>query len=276
MQNMAHSYRLCANGLAEPRCAGQREDMIELPDAKPDTESRIAEPATGGHQTPKLALDADAVRAAYRRWAGVYDTVFGGVSAFGRRRAVAAVNRLPGTRVLEVGVGTGLALPHYTASKQITGIDLSTDMLNRARLRVQRDKIANVDALLEMDAEDTRFADDSFDIAVAMFVASVVPNPRRLLAELKRVVSPGGHILFVNHFLAPDGIRGAIERGMARASHSLGWHPDFAMEALLPPEDMARAQIRPVPPAGLFTLVTLTNEPSETAISREVAERNVA
>src|SRR5690348_13960135 len=72
--------------------------------------------------TPQSALDADAVRAAYRRWAGVYDTVFGGVSAWGRRRVVAEANRLPGTRVLEVGVGTGLALPRYLPSKRITGI----------------------------------------------------------------------------------------------------------------------------------------------------------
>jgi len=209
---------------------------------------------------PRSALDAEAVKAAYRRWAGVYDGVFGGISAFGRRRAVAAVNGLPGERVLEVGVGTGLALPHYNADKLITGIDLSGDMLERARRRVATHSLGNVEALLEMDAEETEFADHSFDIAVAMFVASVVPNPRRLYAELRRVVRPGGHILFVNHFLATGGIRLMAERAMARASHSLGWHPDFAIESLLPPIDRARARIEAVPPAGLFTLVTLTNE----------------
>ncbi len=209
---------------------------------------------------PKSALDADAVRAAYQRWAGVYDAVFGGVSAFGRRRAVAAVNRLPGGRVLEVGVGTGLALPHYRSDKRITGIDLSTAMLAKAKQRVQRASMPHVEALLEMDAEETSFADGSFDIAVAMFVASVVPNPRRLLAELKRVVRPGGQILFVNHFLATGGLRLLIERGMAQASHSLGWHPDFAIESLLPDEDLRAATVEPVPPLGLFTLVTLRNE----------------
>jgi len=209
---------------------------------------------------PRSALDADAVRAAYQRWAGVYDTVFGGVSAFGRRRAVAAVNRLPGQDVLEVGVGTGLALPHYTPDKRITGIDLSSAMLARARQRVAGGGMPHVRDLLEMDAEQTTFADGSFDVAVAMFVASVVPNPRRLLAELKRVVRPGGHILFVNHFLARGGIRLAVERGMASASRSLGWHPDVAMEALLPEADLAAARIEPVPPMGLFTLVTLRNE----------------
>ena len=210
--------------------------------------------------SPKSALDAAAVKAAYRRWASVYDALFGSVSAFGRKRAVEAVNALPGTQVLEVGVGTGLALPYYRANKRITGIDLSGDMLERARQRVRRMKLSNVENLLEMDAEATQFADGTFDVAVAMFVASVVPHPRALLAELKRVVKPGGHILFVNHFLATGGVRLAVEKGMARASRSLGWHPDFAMESLLPPEDLARATITPVPPAGLFTLVTLPLE----------------
>ncbi|MCQ8240913.1 class I SAM-dependent methyltransferase [Acetobacteraceae bacterium KSS12] len=215
-----------------------------------------------GRHGPKAALDADAVRAAYSRWAGVYDAVFGGVSAIGRRRAVQAVNRLPGTRVLEVGVGTGLALPHYDVGKRITGIDLSTAMLERARRRAARLRLANVDALMEMDAEETVFPDASFDVAVAMFVASVVPNPRRLLAELKRVVRPDGHILFVNHFLAEKGPRLWVERAMATASHSLGWHPDFAFEALLPPADRNAARYESVPPMGLFTLVSLRNPPA--------------
>lgn len=208
---------------------------------------------------PHTALDADAVRAAYRRWAGVYDAVFGGVSAFGRRRAVAAVNALPGTRVLEVGVGTGLALPHYRVDKRVTGIDLSAEMLALARRRVAEGALGNVDGLHEMDAEATLFADGQFDMAVAMFVASVVPQPRRLLAEMRRVVRPGGHLLFVNHFAAERGPRWWAERALAPLSRKLGWHPDFARVALLPAADMAQARFEPVPPFGLFTLVRLPN-----------------
>ena len=204
-------------------------------------------------------LDADAVRSAYRRWASVYDALFGGVSAPGRRRAVEAVNALPGQDVLEVGVGTGLALPHYTAQKRVTGIDLSADMLALARTRVARENLANVVALLEVDAEATGFADGQFDVAVAMFVASVVPDPRRLLAEMRRVVRPGGTLLFVNHFAATNGPRLAVERAMAPAGRALGWHPDFKTEALLPPEDLVRATSIAVPPLGLFTLVRLPN-----------------
>lgn len=207
----------------------------------------------------RAGLDADAVRVAYRRWAGVYDLVFGGISGWGRRRAAAEVNGLPGTRVLEVGVGTGLALPIYAPEKRLTGIDLSADMLELARARVRAEGLQNVEGLHEMDAEQTSFAEGSFDIAVAMFVASVVPNPQLLLAEMRRVVRPGGHILFVNHSAAERGPRWWVERAMAPASRGLGWHPDFSFRKLLGPADMARARFTPVPPLGFFTLVRLSN-----------------
>ncbi len=209
--------------------------------------------------TPVAALDTASIQDAYRRWAGVYDAVFGGVSSFGRKQAVAEVNLLPGRDVLEVGVGTGLALPSYNADKRITGIDLSREMLDQARRKVRESGLNHVQALLEMDAEATDFADASFDIAVAMFVASVVPHPRALLAEMRRVVRPGGKILFVNHFAADRGPRWWVERAMAPASRALGWHPDFAMAALLEPDDMRQIKTRAVPPFGIFTLVTLPN-----------------
>ncbi len=209
--------------------------------------------------TPVAALDTASIQDAYRRWAGVYDAVFGGVSSFGRKQAVAEVNLLPGRDVLEVGVGTGLALPSYKADKRITGIDLSREMLDQARRKVRESGLSHVQALLEMDAEATDFADASFDIAVAMFVASVVPHPRALLTEMRRVVRPGGKILFVNHFAADRGPRWWVERAMAPASRALGWHPDFAMAALLEPDDMRQIKTRAVPPFGIFTLVTLPN-----------------
>lgn len=206
---------------------------------------------------PIAALDSASIVEAYRRWAGVYDTVFGGISSKGRLRAVAMVNRLPGHDVLEVGVGTGLALPHYNRDKRITGIDLSKEMLRKARERTRRDGLTNVQTLREMDAEATDFEDASFDTAVAMFVASVVPNPKRLLAEMRRLVRPGGNILIINHFAAARGPRWWLERAMAPASRALGWHPDFAMDGIFEPEDLARIEADPVPPFGLFTLVRL-------------------
>ncbi|MCI0754353.1 class I SAM-dependent methyltransferase [Teichococcus vastitatis] len=221
---------------------------------------------------PRAALDAESVRDAYRRWAGVYDALFGGVSSPGRRRAVATVNRLPGNRVLEVGVGTGLALPRYRREKNVTGIDLSREMLLKARERVEQEQLSHVDGLLEMDAESMAFADGSFDIAVAMFTASVVPDAKRLLTEMQRVVRPGGHLLFVNHFAAEGGPRWWVERTMAPLSRVLGWHPDFAFSDLFDSRTIEVEAIQPCPPAGLFTLVHLRNAvPNLLAVPEQAA-----
>jgi phosphatidylethanolamine/phosphatidyl-N-methylethanolamine N-methyltransferase len=202
-------------------------------------------------------LDADAVRTAYRRWARVYDHSFGWITRRGRARAVAAVNNLPGRDVLEVGVGTGLALPFYAPDKRVTGIDLSADMLAVARKRVETLELGNVVALRECDAEDTGMQTASFDIAVAMYVASVVPNPRALMAELRRLVRPGGHILLINHFAAEHGPRLWVEQALAPAAKALGWHPDFAIDRLGDRAELAGARQWRMPPLGLFTLLHL-------------------
>lgn len=176
-----------------------------------------------------------------------------------RRRAVAAVNGLLAGRVLEVGVGTGLALPMYRSDLSVTGIDLSREMLSKARHKVAELKLDNVEALHEMDVQSMSFPDAHFDAAVGMFVASVVPNAAAMVAELSRVVRPGGTILFVNHFRAASGPLWAVERAMVPLSHLLGWHPDFAMHELLTDSRMQVVGNEPCPPFGIFTLLRLSN-----------------
>ncbi len=114
-------------------------------------------------------------------------------------------------------------------------------MLAVAGRRVAETRLRNVAALHEMDAEATNFPEASFDTAVAMFVASVVPHPKQLLAEMRRVVRPGGNILFVTHIAADRGPRWWIERTLAPASRALGWHPDFSLEAMCSAEDLVRS-----------------------------------
>jgi phosphatidylethanolamine/phosphatidyl-N-methylethanolamine N-methyltransferase len=208
---------------------------------------------------PSDLVGPDPVRAAYARLATHYDSLFGPILSHARRAAAAAVNRLPSPDVLEVGVGTGLALPYYSPEKRITGIDVSSEMLLKARERTVRLHLHNVESLLEMDARTTIFEPSRFDIAVVMFVASVVPNPRTLIVELHRVVKPGGTIFFVNHFAPDRGLLRWCERAAAPISVKLGWHADFRLSDLLTPSDFTRATIVALQPFGFFRLVELKN-----------------
>jgi phosphatidylethanolamine/phosphatidyl-N-methylethanolamine N-methyltransferase len=212
---------------------------------------RSRRPPPGG----SVALSEDSVVAAYARWAPIYDPVFGFATGIGRKTAVSTLNDLPEGRLLEVGVGTGISLPLYKRRHRIVGLDLSPDMLERAEKRVARLGLANVEALHEMDAADLSFADASFDIAVAMFVMTVVPDPQQVLAEIVRVVRPGGHVVLVNHFSVDKGPRAAIERSLSRYSGALGWHPEFRIDEVLHRKDLKLLRRRSVPPAGIFTLL---------------------
>ena len=178
-------------------------------------------------------MQTDAVKAAYRRYASVYDALFGPVLQPGRKAVIEALGCRPGERVLEVGVGTGLSLPMYPPHVRVTGIDVSREMLEKARLRVRRRELANVEELREMDAEAMDFPDASFDKVVAMYVVSVVEKPARLLDELHRVCKPNGEIFIVNHVRSSNRVVGAVEKSLARFSDQLGFHPDFELSSLV-------------------------------------------
>ncbi|MBI4183447.1 MAG: methyltransferase domain-containing protein [Proteobacteria bacterium] len=205
-------------------------------------------------------MDLDAIKSAYGRYARHYDTFFGNLVKPGRRATLAAANRIAGRRILEVGVGTGLSLPEYRPDCRVVGIDISAEMLAIARRRVERLKLGHVEALLEMDAENLTFRDAAFDVVVALYTASVVPNPQRLLREMRRVCVPGGDILICNHFAARRGVRAAIEKAMAPFSGRLGWHPDFNLDSFIDPDEIHVRGMRTVNPFGLFTVIHCRNE----------------
>lgn len=179
-------------------------------------------------------MHIEAVKAAYRRYARIYDVIFGAVLQPGRRAVLESLQLKPGDRVLEVGVGTGISLPLYPRSVRITGIDVSREMLEKARARVERARLANVEALLEMDAEQMSFPDASFDKVVAMYVVSVVPRPAKLLEELHRVCKPDGEIFIVNHFHSENRVVGALERVLGSVSSQIGFDPLVNLRELVP------------------------------------------
>lgn len=199
-------------------------------------------------------IDEGAVLDAYRRWAPIYDYTFGRIAREGRRHAVELINEGDG-KVLEVGVGTGLSLPDYDNDLEIVGIDLSPDMLEKARERVADEELRHVTGLHEMDAADLKFADASFDTVVAMYVMTVVPEPEVVMRELARVTRPGGQVLLVNHFSQREGVRGWMERRMAPFADKIGWRSVFDVSRVTVCDDLELVERTSLRPFGLFTML---------------------
>jgi phosphatidylethanolamine/phosphatidyl-N-methylethanolamine N-methyltransferase len=135
----------------------------------------------------------------YSRFSYLYDRIF---TQFFRRRIQATISTLqipPGAKVLEVGVGTGLSLDAYPHNIDVTGIDLSEDMLARAQRKINRHGWQHI-RLRQMDALNLEFPDASFDYVMAFHVVSVVPDSDRLLREIARVCKPKGKVVIINHF----------------------------------------------------------------------------
>src|SRR5215471_18695852 len=203
------------------------------------------------------------VTKAYARWAPVYDLVFGAVFERGRHAAVAAAERIGG-RVLEVGVGTGISLPLYSNNCRLCGVDLSTPMLRKAQERIIELGLANVEGLWVMDAEHLSFSDDSFDVVVAQYVITTVPNPEATLDEFARVLKPGGEIVLVSRVGAEAGMRRALEKWFAPAARKLGWRTEFAWQRYAQWADghdtMRLAERRAMPPFGHFSLIRFAKQ----------------
>src|SRR5215510_5604721 len=142
-------------------------------------------------------IDKTSVERAYARWAPVYDLVFGAVFDAGRRASIEAAEQAcgpTGGRILEVGVGTGISLPEYARRNRLVGVDYSEPMLRKAHERVIEHKLTNVETLAVMDAKHLGFPDASFDVVVAQYVITAVPDPEATLDEFARVLKPGGEI----------------------------------------------------------------------------------
>ena len=222
-------------------------------------------------QLGSVQMDENAIKSAYKRWAPVYDHTFGLVAAEGRKNAVRHINSRNG-RVLEVGVGTGLSLPSYGRHLEIVGIDLSKEMLDKAREKVREDDLEHVSGLHEMDAGELEFEDGSFETVVAMYVMTVVPEPEKVMRELSRVCAPGGEVILVNHFSQEHGVRGWVERQMAPFSEKLGWRPVFDINRVMVCNELSLIDRHALKLLGLFTMLRFSKEPDDRFARQEAAE----
>jgi phosphatidylethanolamine/phosphatidyl-N-methylethanolamine N-methyltransferase len=224
--------------------------------------------------TVQTELDKDTIAKAYGRWAPVYDLVFGAVFERGREAAIAAAERVGG-RVLEVGVGTGISLPDYKRTTKLWGIDISEPMLRKAQKRVEDLGLTNVEGLSVMDAEHLSFPDASFDVIVAQYVITTVPNPEATLDEFARVLRPGGEIVLVSRIGAEAGLRRSLEHWFAPAARKLGWRTEFSFERY---DRWARrtpgielVERRAMPPFGHFSLIRFGKVANAAAVKQPVA-----
>lgn len=193
----------------------------------------------------------------YRAYAPVYDLIFGPTLEAGRVEMAKTVANIAPTTLLEVGVGTGLALLHYPPGVQSCGVDISYEMLERARSVVSKHDLRNV-ALFCADAEQMPFPDASFDCVTIPYVLSVTPDPERLLAEIRRVCTPGGQILVLNHF-KNAGVWQVAERLVAPMATCVGFRSTMTIDTL-ESEDWQIENIQSVNLFGLSKLVTIRNE----------------
>jgi phosphatidylethanolamine/phosphatidyl-N-methylethanolamine N-methyltransferase len=202
------------------------------------------------------AVENDFVEGVYDKLAKVYDITFGPTLHPGRLQAIERMDIQPGERVLEVGVGTGINLSLYPKNCSVVGIDFSGSMLEIARDRAARKEMRNV-RLLQMDAADLKFTDDSFDIVYAPYLISVVPDPVKVAREMRRVCRPGGRIILLNHFLSPNAILSRIERLISPFTIHIGFKADLDLPAFLAQAEMQPQSIEKVNIPKIWSLVTV-------------------
>jgi phosphatidylethanolamine/phosphatidyl-N-methylethanolamine N-methyltransferase len=204
-------------------------------------------------------VENDFVERVYEKLASVYDIMFGPILHPGRVDAIRRMGIKRGDRVLEVGVGTGINAALYPRDCVVTGIDFSSSMLEKAHDRIARKGVRNV-RLLEMDAADLKFPDDTFDIVYAPYVISVVPDPLAVTREMRRVCRPGGRIVILNHFLSLNPFVARIERIISPATVHIGFKSDLDLPAFLAQAQLEPRSIQKVNVPRIWSLVTCIKE----------------
>lgn len=195
----------------------------------------------------------------YSDLAPLYDKTFGKIFYARLRSVIEALDIPRGARVLEVGAGTGTSFPAYPRHCDVVGIDLAPDMLSRAQ-----DKILDNDwnhiRVLEMNALDLKFPDNSFDYVMAFHVVTVVPNPVRLISEAKRVCKPEGKIVVVNHFTSTSPILGFLTEALDPVTRYLGWSTKLKMKPFIEEAQLNVDEVYKLSKLSLHSVLVGTNE----------------
>ena len=212
-----------------------------------------------GRTPGTMQVTAELSQRGYRRFAPLYDFVFGLSLHHGRRLALEALDCRPGDRILDVCVGSGLSLPMYPPEVRVTGIDHSREMLARAARQVRRRRLTQVEALLPMDVGHLAFADASFDKAVALFAMPGLPDPVRAMREIARVCRPGATLVIANHFRSRRPLARLFDRLLSPLYHLMRYPPDLDLDAFVAAAGLDVIAMRPANLLGYSTVLVCRN-----------------
>ena len=204
----------------------------------------------------------------YAEFAPLYDKIFGKIFYSRLESVIEELDIPPGAKVLEVGAGTGTSFPAYPTHCQVTGIDLAPDMLARAQRKIRENGWTHL-TVIEMNALDLDFPDNSFDYVMAFHVVTVVPDPIRMIAEAKRVCKPGGKIVIVNHFTSDFPLLGTLTEALDPVTRWLGWRTNLRLKPFIKTTDLTVERMYKLSKTSLYTVVHGTKEKNGFHPSRE-------
>lgn len=195
----------------------------------------------------------------YSSFSHFYDRIFTHLFSERITNVVQSLNIKPGSKVLEVGVGTGLSMPAYPPDCEVTAVDLAPDMLERARHKALENGWRHI-KLMEMDALNLEFTDNSFDYVTSFHVISVVPDPIRMMQEIHRVCKPEGKVVIINHFRTTKPLIGPIVGALDPLTRRLGWSASLRLNQAFDGVPIRIEKRFKTSPLSLFTVVLAENQ----------------
>ncbi len=177
-------------------------------------------------------MNTEDIKRIYSNYSNFYDLIFKQFFVPRQKYVINQMGIQPKDKILDVGVGTGLSLPLYPKYCHVTGIDLSDKMLNKAHSKVKKYSLTNI-TLEQMDAMDLQFEDNTFDQVIASFVISVVPDPIKVISEMKRVCKNNCNLVLINHFQSNNKLMAKIEDIVNPICRKIGWRTDVDLDNLI-------------------------------------------
>jgi phosphatidylethanolamine/phosphatidyl-N-methylethanolamine N-methyltransferase len=179
-----------------------------------------------------VAMRESSTRVIYDFQSLFYDLTFG---ALVRRRVKESLSHMkigPDDFVLDLGIGTGQSIHFYPTEGHVFGIDLSRGMLRECRKKIVEQGLEHA-KVVQANALNLPFADDSFDHVFISHVISVVSDPDRLILEAQRVAKPGARIVILNHFQSSNRLVALVESFLCPLFTKLGWRSDLVLQDLV-------------------------------------------